>query len=113
MEFSRVSLEAHRWSCTLYVAGLLADSAAGSVVELIRGLDHATLVIRVDLRGVVLIDPSAFVRIARDLNAWRDRGRGRRVFIQFPERSEHRHRAHLRLVDQPSTIARAVSTAMS
>jgi len=41
----------------------------------------------VDLRGVEIIDPTAFVRIARSFSRWRDLRHGRSVLIQFPERS--------------------------
>ena len=99
MEFSRVSLEGHGTGATVYVAGLLADRAAHHVVELVAGLTECITVIRLDLRSVVLIDPSSFVRIARDLNDWRDRHRGRRLTIEFPERSHRRYQAHLSLVD--------------
>jgi hypothetical protein len=97
MEFYRVSLEAHGSGATLYVAGLLADRAADRVSELIESLHDHTGVVRVDLRGVLLIDPSAFIRVARDLNRWRDGCQVRRLVIQFPERSQRRYGAHLEL----------------
>lgn len=107
MDFSRVSLEGHGTGATVYVAGLLADRAAHHVVELVAGLAEGITVVRLDLRSVVLIDPSSFVRIARDLNDWRDRHRGRRLTIEFPERSQRRYHAHLNLVDARSQCCTA------
>lgn len=98
MEFSRVSLEGHGTGATLYVAGLLADRAAHRVGELVGGLGEGIVVVRLDLRSVVLIDPSSFVRIARELNDWRDRRRGRRLTIEFPERSRRPYMHHLSIV---------------
>jgi hypothetical protein len=89
MDFCRVSIEAHRFSGTIYVAGLLADLAASRTEELIQGLAGETRVLRVDLRAVDLIDPDAFVRVARILNRWRDLRAGR-VTIEFPNRSTRR-----------------------
>src|SRR4029079_3819527 len=51
-----------------------------------------TSVVRVDLRGVEIIDPTAFVRVARSLSRWREEQRGR-VMIQFPERSTRASRS--------------------
>ena len=86
MEFCQVRLEAHQHGATLYVVGLLADLAASRAEAMISHVPVGTAVIRVDLRGVFLIDPRAFVRFARSLNQWRDLRRGR-VTIEFPERS--------------------------
>ena len=112
MEFCRVSMEAHRYGATLYVAGFLATLAASRAEELVGGLSQETSIVRVDLRAVDLIDPDSFVRVARVLNAWRDRRRGR-VTIEFPERSLRRSRPSLRLVDQPATNGIAVSIAIT
>lgn len=112
MEFCRVSMEAHRYGATLYVAGFLATLAASTAEDLVRGLSYETSVLRVDLRAVDLIDPDSFVRVARALNAWRDRRHGR-VTIEFPERSLRRNRSNLRLVDQPVTNGIAVNIAMT
>lgn len=113
MEFCRVSLEAHRHSATIYVAGFLAELAASRTEEIVRGLSLETGIVRMDLRAVDLIDPDSFVRVARALNRWRDAYRGR-VTIEFPERSLRRaDRRHLQLVGQPITSGMAVSTAMS
>src|SRR5438270_675095 len=71
----------------MYVAGFLADLAATRVEAMVCCLREGTSVVRVDLRGVEIIDPTAFVRIARSLTRWRDLKRGRSVLIQFPERS--------------------------
>ena len=111
MEFFQVSFEAHHCGATIYVMGLLAEPAAartGSVIDLIPA---ATRIVRLDLRAVELIDPSAFVSVARALNRWRDTRRGR-VTIEFPARSRRRA-PHLHLVRQPNTTGIAVSTAMS
>ena len=89
MEFCQVRLEAHQHGATLYVVGLLADLAASRAEALIAHVPIGTAVIRVDLRGVFLIDPRAFVRVARALNHWRDFRHGR-VTIEFPERSAAR-----------------------
>lgn len=86
MEFCQVRLEAHQHGATMYVVGLLADLAASRAEALIAHVPIGTSVIRVDLRGVYLIEPHAFVRVARSLNHWRDLRRGR-VNIEFPERS--------------------------
>ena len=89
MEFCQVRLEAHPHSATIYVVGLLADLAASRTEALIAHVPIGTAVIRVDLRGVQLIDPRSFVRVARSLNDWRELRRGR-VTIEFPERSARR-----------------------
>ena len=111
MEFYDVSFEAHRHCATIYVMGLLADAAAlraGVVIDL---LPPTTSTVRLDLRAVELIHPSAFVTVARALNAWRDRRRGR-VTIEFPARSRRRA-SHLQLVGQPCSTGIAVSTAIN
>ncbi len=112
MEFCRVLVEAHAHCSTIYVAGILADGAATRAEDVIRSLPDDTGVVRVDLRAVDLVDPGAFVRIARALNDWRDSRRGK-VTIEFPYRSQRSEPRHLRLVDQPITSGMAVSTAMS
>jgi len=111
MNFCRVSVEAHKFGGTIYIAGFLADLAASRTEELIHGLAAETRVLRVDLRAVDLIDPDAFVRVARILNQWRDVRAGR-VTIEFPNRSARRHAAarQLTLVGQPTTNGMAVST---
>jgi ABC-type transporter Mla MlaB component len=113
MEFCRVSVEAHRFGGTIYIAGLLADLAASRAEELIHGLSPETRVLRVDLRAVDLIDPDSFVRVARVLNRWRDARCGR-VTIEFPHRSSRRKaERNLTLVGQLDTNGIAVSTAMT
>jgi hypothetical protein len=92
MEFFQVSLEGHGHGATVYVTGLLAHLAADRADEMVRGLPPTTRVLRVDLRAVELIDPSAFVRVARFLARWRDDTRGKKVLIQFPERSSRPRR---------------------
>jgi ABC-type transporter Mla MlaB component len=89
LEFCQVKLEGHARGVTIYIAGFLADVAATRVEAMVCGLREGTSVVRVDLRGVEIIDPTAFVRLARSLNRWRDLKRGRHVLIQFPERSSH------------------------
>jgi hypothetical protein len=111
MEFYKVSLEAHTHSATIYIMGLLAEPAALRTGTLIDLLLPTTLTVRLDLRAVELIDPTAFVSVARALNRWRDASRGR-VAIEFPARSRRRA-SHLRLVPQPNNNGIAVSTAMS
>lgn len=112
MDFCRVSVEAHQFGGTIYIAGFLAELAATRAEELIHGLSHETRVLRVDLRAVDLIDPDAFVRVARVLNRWRDLRAGR-VTIEFPQRSSRRRTPRpLTLVGQTSTNGSAVSTAM-
>jgi len=86
MEFCQVRLEAHAHAATIYVVGLLADLAASRAEAIVAHVPPETLVIRMDLRGVHLIDPRSFVRVARALDKWRDLRRGR-VSIAFPERS--------------------------
>jgi hypothetical protein len=113
MDFCRVSVEAHRFGGTIYIAGLLADLAASRTEELIHGLSAETRVLRLDLRAVELIDPDAFVRVACMLNRWRD-ARAGRVTIEFPDRAARRRAAvrQVTLVGQSMTNGMAVSTAM-
>ena len=111
MEFCQVMFEAHRHSATIYVMGLLSDGAALRTGGLIDLLPSTTRTVRVDLRGVEFIDPTAFVGIARALNRWRDTYRGR-VTIEFPARSRPRA-SHLHLIRQPNNTGMAVNTAMS
>jgi hypothetical protein len=89
VEFCQVRLEAHQHGATIYIVGLLADLAASRAETLVAQVPIGTAIIRMDLRGVQLIDPGAFVRVARSLNKWRDLRRGR-VNIAFPERSARR-----------------------
>src|SRR5437879_11028878 len=112
MEFCRVLVEAHARCATIYIAGFLTDVAAVRTEEIMASLTDDTNIVRVDLRAVDLIDPDAFVRVARALNAWRDARRGK-VTIEFPYRSLRGDRRHIRLVDQPITSGSRVSTAMS
>ena len=112
MKFCEVSFESHRHGATIYVCGLLSDFAALRAEELVRALTRDIFTLRVDLRGVDLIDPKSFVRVARSLNRWRDAGGGR-VMIEFPARSKRSRPQHLRLVDQRSTTGMAMSTAIS
>jgi hypothetical protein len=86
VEFCHVKLEGNAFGATIYITGLLANLAATRAEFAIAGLRDGTVVLRVDLRGVEIIDPASFVRVARCLSHWRDLRRGR-VVIQFPERS--------------------------
>jgi hypothetical protein len=83
----RVQLEAHGTGATIYVAGSLSAPAATRVGEIVASLPADTRVIRLDIRAVDLIDPTAFVRVATALNRWRSGVRGGRVTIEFPLRS--------------------------
>ena len=86
MEFCQVKLEGHAHSMTIYISGFLAELAATRTEIIVGGLREGTRVVRVDLRGVEIIDPTSFVRVARSLSRWRDDKHGN-VLIQFPERS--------------------------
>ena len=86
MELFRVSVESHRSGATVYVAGLLTGQAAARLDEATRAVLPSALVMRVDLRGVVSIDPGAFASVVRSLSRWRDDRRAQ-VLIQFPEHS--------------------------
>src|SRR4051794_29767954 len=100
MELYEVLFEAHRHGATIYVSGLLGDAAALRAEELVLALGCDVLSLRVDLRAVDLIDPSAFVRVARSLSRWRE-ARGGRVNIEFPARSRRPKSArstHLQLM---------------
>ncbi|HEX3865294.1 MAG TPA: hypothetical protein VHV78_01025 [Gemmatimonadaceae bacterium] len=112
MEFFHAALEANALGATIYITGFLTDDAASRAAELMVGLSAGTRVVRLDLRAVELIDPRAFVSMARTLTRWRDARRGR-VTIEFPRPSANRRRAPLRLVDQQAMTPTAVSTAMS
>lgn len=98
MEFCKVWFEAHTHSATIYVMGFLADPAAAQTGAVIELLPLTTRTVRMDLRAVDLIDPAAFVSLARALNRWRDQYRGR-VTIEFPARSQ-RSASRLHLVRQ-------------
>ena len=108
MQFCEVLFESHRYGATIYVCGLLGDLAALRAEELVRALTRDIFALRVDLRGVDLIDPDAFVRVARSLSRWRD-AHGGRVLIEFPARSKRSRAQHLRLVDQPIASEMAMS----
>jgi ABC-type transporter Mla MlaB component len=97
MELFHALIEAHRFGATLYVGGFLSDDAAARTAELMVGIPSETKIVRVDLRAVELIDPRAFVLVARTLNRWRD-ARGGRVMIEFPKRSTMQRTRTLQLV---------------
>jgi anti-anti-sigma regulatory factor len=87
-----ISTESNPHSTTVYVVGMLGETAATRAETIVQSLSRGIQTIRVDLRGVVFIDPQAFVRLARALTRWRDIGGGR-VTMQFPARSERRRDA--------------------
>jgi predicted thioesterase len=112
MVFCRVCREAHLHGATLYVAGVLHNVAAEILLDHLDALPVEAVVIRLDIRAVVLIDPRAFVRVARALNAWRDERRGRGLRIEFPDHSKTRRRAlALHIVDHHCATPSVVSTA--
>src|SRR4051812_20094703 len=86
MEFCQVRLEGNTVGATIYISGLLANLAASRAEVMIAAVREGTAVVRLDLRGVEIIDPTSFVRVAQSLSRWRDLRHGR-VLIQFPERS--------------------------
>jgi hypothetical protein len=90
MQTHHVSLESNPAGATIYVAGLLGETAAVEAEEIVRALACTVLVVRIDLRAVVYIDPDSFVRVARSIRRWSD-ARSGRVLLQFPERSQPRH----------------------
>ena len=112
MELFRVSIESHCRASTLYIAGFLAPGVAERATELLSALPTTMRLVRVDLRAVVLIDPSAFVQLARALTRWRDACRGQ-VLIEFPERSHRARSARPPQLYPRSTIGTAVSTAIN
>src|SRR4051812_34570546 len=97
MELFQVRLEAHRYGATLYIFGFLADLAAARAEIIIAQFPIGVRVVRVDLRGVQLIDSTAFVRVARSLRRWRDLRRGR-VTIEYPALSAGSKPSSLHLV---------------
>jgi hypothetical protein len=111
MEFCQVLLEAHRHSATIYVMGLLSDPAALRAEALIDLLPSTTRTLRLELRAVEFIDPTAFVSIVRAVNRWRDGCTGR-VMIEFPSRSRRRAPT-LQLVRQRNNTGIAVNTAIT
>ena len=102
MEFCHVRLEANQRAATIYVVGMLSDLAATRTENVVLNLSEALSVIRMDLRGVQLIDPAAFVRVARSLKHWRDLRLGR-VTLEVPERSRRWSYAR---VEKPSFVRR-------
>ena len=100
MKLWQVMLEGHSSATTIYIAGLLTDLAAVHTEELVDLLGGDTRVVRLDLSAVEMIDPSAFVVVARALNRWRDRTYGR-LTIEFPRRSARATKADLHLTVPP------------
>jgi hypothetical protein len=92
MQLWNVTLESHCAAATLYVTGMFSDSASVRSAELIWSVHEDARVIRVDMRPVEFIEPAAFLRLARSLNAWRDL-RGGDVAIRFPDKSTRRRPA--------------------
>lgn len=97
MQLWNVSYEAHRYGATLYLTGMLTGAAATDADETLNAMPDWIQCVRVDMRAVELLDPTAFVELARALNRWRDTRRGR-VSLEFPARSTQRRRPGLRLV---------------
>ena len=92
--FFEISCEAHARGATIYVAGLFGEIIASRIERWIASLPDEMANIRLDLHGVSYIDPVSFVRVARALTAWRDaqgQRTGRRVNMEFPERSRRRN----------------------
>lgn len=90
MTFFEIACEAHTRGATVYVVGLFGEMAASRIERWVGSLPDPIVNVRLDLRGVSYIDPVSFVRVARVLTSWRDvRGRasGRRVNMEFPQRS--------------------------
>jgi hypothetical protein len=89
MVLCSVALEGHPRSGTLYMTGVLSEAGVLRARELIDQLPTQARALRIDLRAVIVIDPEAFVGLARFLARWRDARHGR-VAIEFPERSSRR-----------------------
>jgi ABC-type transporter Mla MlaB component len=66
------SLEAHRDAATLYVAGTLSVAGALDVMRRCDALPNRVRALRVDLRGVRLMDVCALEALAFTLRRWRD-----------------------------------------
>lgn len=112
MQTHHVSFESHQSGATIYIAGMLGETAAVETEEIVRALPSDVYSMRLDLRAVVYIDPDSFVRIARTMRRWRD-ARSGRVTLEFPERSQPRSAARLVPFDQRRTLGMAASVAMS
>ena len=100
MELYNVSIEAHPHAATLYIAGVLSTCAAARASDILRAVPERIVVVRLDLRAVQVIDPVAFLTVARALDRWRDVVRGR-VTIEFPARAQRPRSARVRLLDPP------------
>jgi len=109
---SSISFEGHLHAATIYATGWLTRVAAARIEAAVNETSPTTRVLRLDLRAVDYIDPTAFVRVVRTLNRWRG-AFGRRVMVQFPERSERPRHPHLHLVDQKNVMPMTVSAAMT
>ena len=93
MTFFEIACEAHSRGATIYVIGMFGEMVASRIERWFTSLPHQIVSVRLDLRGVSYIDPVSFVRVARAFTRWRDAhgpSRGRRVSMQFPDRSKHR-----------------------
>lgn len=97
MQLWHVSYEAHRYGATVYLTGMLTGAAATDADETLNALPDWIRCVRVDMRAVEVLDPTAFVELARALNRWRDTRHGR-VSLEFPARSSQRRKPSLRLV---------------
>ena len=100
MQLWNVAYEAHRYGATLYLTGMLTGAAATEADETLNAMPDWIRSVRVDMRAVELLDPTAFVELARALNRWRDTRHGK-VALEFPARSSQRRSSGLRLVRDP------------
>src|SRR5262249_50835266 len=112
MQTHHVSFESHQSGATIYVAGMLGDLAAHETEEVIRALGPRVFAVRLDLRGVVYIEPDSFVRVARAIRRWRD-ARSGRVMLEFPERSQPRSAVRYVPLDHRHIAGAAVSVAIT
>jgi ABC-type transporter Mla MlaB component len=74
--FLHSSLEAHHDAATLYVAGTLSVAGAIDVMRRCEALPERVRALRVDLRGVRLLDVCALEALAFTLGRWRESRRG-------------------------------------
>jgi len=112
MQTHHVSFESHQSGATIYVAGMLGDLAALETEDIIRALGPQVFAVRLDMRGVVYINPDSFVRVARAVRRWRE-ARSGRVMLEFPERSQPRSAVRYVPLDQRHIAGATVGVAIS